>query len=77
MISLPFSEIYEHQRPKQHAVELAAVAQLAQTLLDVAVDSDIDPNMVREFAHQGFGFRNSGGLRRIECYSDSDFRRGP
>ena len=25
----------------------------------------------------GFGFRNSGGLRRIECYNDSDFRRGP
>ena len=49
---LPFSEIYEHQKPKQHAVELAAVAQLTQTLLDMAVNSDIDPDMVREFAHQ-------------------------
>ena len=49
---LPFSEIYEHQKPKQHAVELTDVAQLTQTLLDMAVDSGIDPDMVREFAHQ-------------------------
>ena len=49
---LPFSEIYEHQKPKQHAVELTDVAQLMQTLLDMAVDSGIDPDMVREFAHQ-------------------------
>ena len=33
-------------------MELAAAAQLAQTLLDMAADSDIDPDMVREFAHQ-------------------------
>ena len=32
---LPFSEIYEHQNPKQHAVELTDVAQLTQTLLDI------------------------------------------
>ena len=28
------------------------MAQLTQTLLDMAVDSGIDPDMVREFAHQ-------------------------
>ena len=44
---LPFSEIFEHPKPQQHAVELTDVAQLMQTLLDMAVDSGIDPDMVR------------------------------
>ena len=47
----PYIELYLNQRPQQHAVDLAEVNALAQTLLELAEETEIKINTLQEFAH--------------------------
>ena len=47
----PYVELYLNQRPQQHAVDLAEVNALTQTLLELAEETEIKINTLQEFAH--------------------------
>ena len=46
-----YVELYLNQRPQQHAVDLAEVNALTQTLLELAEETEIKINTLQEFAH--------------------------